>query len=80
VLAGVEALRFASTRRVAGFGLDSGSAQATSSTYRRLSECLALDSLVVPQTTTEKTPSWTWRRSTLDHQRDPHTHRGRALT
>jgi len=29
VLAGVKALRFASTRRAAGFGLDSGSAQAT---------------------------------------------------
>ena len=29
MLAGVKALRFASTRRAAGFGLDSGSAQAT---------------------------------------------------
>jgi hypothetical protein len=29
VLAGVKALRFASTRRAAGFGLDTGSAQAT---------------------------------------------------
>lgn len=42
MLAGVKALRSASTRRVAGFGLDPGSAQATSSTYRRLSECLGL--------------------------------------
>jgi len=29
VLAGVKALRFASTRHAAGFGLDTGSAQAT---------------------------------------------------
>jgi hypothetical protein len=29
VLAGVKALRFASTRPAAGFGLDTGSAQAT---------------------------------------------------
>jgi hypothetical protein len=37
VLAGVKALRSASTRRAAGFGLDAGSAQTTSGNYRRLS-------------------------------------------
>jgi len=36
VLADVKALRFASTRRAAGFGLDTGSAQATFGNYRRL--------------------------------------------
>ena len=37
MLAGVKALRFASTRHAAGFGLDTGSAQATFSNCHRLS-------------------------------------------
>ena len=69
MLAGVKALRSASTRRAAGFGLDPGSAQATSSTYRRLSECLALDSLIVIASSHRRPP----RRHRVGHGGDQHS-------
>jgi hypothetical protein len=69
VLAGVKALRSASTRRAAGFGLDPGSAQTTSSTYRRLSDCLALDSLVVIASSHRRPPT----RHRVGHGGDQHS-------
>jgi hypothetical protein len=66
VLACVKALRFASTRRAAGFGLDAVSAQATSGNCRRQSSRRLRDRLSIMATARR----WSRARHECDRARD----------